>query len=338
MSIWAGPLSYLYQSVTDVKNDLFTKQALKIHRVPVPVISIGNLTVGGTGKTPFTDYTLKYFLNQGLKVAVISRAYKAKAKQPVRVDPSRPDASGLYGDEPLWLARENPRAAVFVGRQKWRIAEEACRQERWDLLIVDDGFQHRRLHRDLDILILDATEKAQNYEVLPAGRAREKFENIQRADLVVLSKCHQASAAELQELRARIPTEKTRVETGFRISQFRNLRGGERRSRAAFAGAESLLFCSIARPESFQRSLAEIFVRSSLMSFPDHHPYHPDDVESILQRRQKENLKFVCCTEKDAVKLESLWPEGEDLWVAELELEILSHRDELHALYHRFCS
>lgn len=338
MSLWAGPLSYVYQSVTDIKNDLFAKKAFKIHHLPVPVISIGNLTVGGTGKTPFTDYTIKYFLNHNRRVGVVSRAYKAQAKNPVQVDLSARDPSRRFGDEPVWLARQNPQAAVFVGSTKWRIAEWAVEQKKLDLILVDDGYQHRKLHRDLNILILDATEKEDNYRVLPLGRAREKFENIDRADLVVLSKCNMAEPAELENLRRRIPAGKTVVETGFRLSHFKSLRGHQRKSRAEFAGSKVLAFCSIARPEIFKKSLLEIFSEVELLPFSDHHEYHVDDIASILKKMQKSGISHICCTEKDAVKLESLWPADQELWVSELEIEILQNKDQLHAIYHRFCS
>ncbi len=337
MSIWMGPLSYLYQAVTDIKNDLFTRNALKSHKVDVPVLSIGNLTVGGTGKTPFVDYTIKYFISRKKQVGIVARAYKALAQKPVKVDVKRSAASLQFGDEPAWLAQKNPQASVFVGQSKWQIAGFAVTQEKFDLLIVDDGFQHRKLHRDLDILILDATESIENYRTLPLGKAREKFENIQRASLVVISKCNWAEPESLQALRAKIPAGLEIVEIGSSIARFRNFHTNEVCSADAFTKKSAMLFCSIARPDVFEKTCADVMQEVKSLAFPDHHQFQSDDIESILRKKEKHQLEIICCTEKDAVKLADIWPTGQDLWVSELEVEILKNKERLHEIYNCFC-
>lgn len=337
MSIWTGPLSFLYQAVTDIRNDLFNRQTLSIHRVDVPVLSIGNLTVGGTGKTPFVDYTIKYFLRRNKRVAVVSRAYKARAKEPIKVDVEVPQASLHFGDEPVWLAKENPQATVFVGQSKWQIATYAFAHEKMDLMVVDDGFQHRKLHRDLNVLILDATETIENYRTLPLGKAREKFENIERADMVVLSKCNWADAETLRAIRAKIPAGKEIVEIGSNIYRFRNFHTGQFKEVSEFREKSVLLFCSIARPDFFERTCADLVRETESLPFPDHHQFQPDDVESILRKKEKYNLQTICCTEKDAVKLADVWPADQELWVSELEIQILKNKERLYEIYDRFC-
>lgn len=328
-------LSSVYRQVTDLKNQLFDQEYLKIHRVDIPVVSIGNLTLGGTGKTPFVDLCVKDFLARGLKVGVISRAYKAQARKPTRVVASAKDAGLKFGDEPTWIAQQNPRASVFVGSQKWQIAEWAVAQEKFDVLLIDDGFQHRKLHRDLDILILDATEKWERYQVLPQGRAREKFENIHRADLVVISKCNWADPVDLQFLREQIPPGLSVVELHSSIRAFHSFAGDEVRG-AVDLGASAFLFSSIARPDLFEHQMRGLFKKVEALEFPDHHQYGATDIQKILKARPAGSI--LICTEKDAVKLKSLWPEDEKLWISRLETEVFAGKEKLDACFDRLFS
>ncbi len=332
---WGRPLSVIYGAVTELKNDLFNRKRLKIHRVSIPVLSIGNLTVGGTGKTPFVDYVIHYFQKKQVRVGVVARAYKAQAKDPIKVDLKLAQGSSVFGDEPLWLARRNPQVSVFVGARKWEIAQMAVRAETLDLLLVDDGFQHRQLHRDLDILILDATEKWENYQVLPLGRARESFENKARAQVVVLSKCNWASPEEVFRLKERVSSSPLIVETVSLLKRFRNFKTGGTRLAQDFKTSSALLFSSIARPEIFKENMRQVFNQVEALPFPDHHIFDADDIASIL--RKKKSLDYICCTEKEAVKLDHLWPDEEDLWVVELEIEIRTNEEKLHEIFDQFC-
>lgn len=331
---WMKSLSSVYGQAVQFKNHLFDEERFKVHRVPVPVISIGNLTVGGTGKTPFVDYCVKQLIAQGRKVGVVSRAYKAEAKKPIRVQAQLPNAARVFGDEPVWIAQQNPTAHVFVGQKKWEIAQWAVQNEKLDVIFVDDGFQHRALHRNLDIVVLDATEKWERYEVLPAGRAREKFENISRAGLVALSKTNWADKTDLEFLRGQIPAGIPVIEL---TSQIRSLQkfGSHETHGAHEIGDSAFLFCSIARPDLFESQMAGLFKEIELMSFPDHHQYTEADIAKILAARAAGGGGNLICTEKDAVKLAKIWPANHVLWVSRLETEISAGKEKLDAAFAR---
>lgn len=329
---WMKSLSSVYGQAVQFKNRLFDQERFKIHRVSVPVISIGNLTVGGTGKTPFVDYCVKELLAKKLKVGVVSRAYKAQAKKPVRVQAQAPQAALKFGDEPVWIAQQNPAAHVFAGQKKWEIAEWAVHQEKLDVILVDDGFQHRALHRDLDIVVLDATEKWERYEVLPVGRAREKFENVRRAQLIALSKTNWADKTDLQFLRQQLPAGIPVIEMTSQIRSFQKF-SGDQTCGAHELGATAFLFCSIARPDLFESQMAGLFKEIELLSFPDHHQYTSADVQKILSAAKAQPATALVCTEKDAVKLKSIWPPSEPLWISRLETEISAGKEKLDAAF-----
>lgn len=339
MISWIQPLSYLYRGVTDLRNYLYDSNRVQTFRAPhAKVLSIGNLTVGGTGKTPLVDFAIKYFLNKNIKVGVISRAYKASATEPVKVDIELNDSTKIFGDEPVWLAQENPNASVYCGQSKWKISKWAQENFNDQILILDDGFQHRKMHRDLNVLVLDATESFDNYAVLPKGRARESFEGIKRADVVVISKANLASAEDLDALKKMIPSGKVIVESQTQTKTFRNFHTGEVFSAAGLQGKTAMLFCSVARPDVFERSMNAIFSKTEILAFSDHQHFHADDIESIIAKKNQNKLNIFVCTNKDAVKLTKAWPITQELWVAQQDLTISAGQDELYALFDRLLS
>lgn len=336
MKLFLKPLSYLYNGIVGAKNALYDKGSIKVYTAPVPVISIGNLTVGGTGKTPITDFCLKSLVNAGKKVAVISRSYKADAETPVRVDCGRPFAARYFGDEPVLLAQLNPQVSVFVGPSKWQTARYAVSQDQFDLLIVDDGFQHRKLHRDLNILILDATENLDNYAVLPEGRARESWAGTERADVLLLSKCNLSNEVDLKALQNKLPKDKEVLRFNYEINQCRNFETKGIKSREELRGKKIFLVSAIARPDVFEKMMSEIGdIAKNCLHFRDHHQYTSQDVKNIEQEFQKSQADYLVTTEKDSVKLRHLLSDPTLLWTASLDVveqgkkgrlyEIISH-------------
>lgn len=336
MKVFLKPLSFLYEKIVGTKNSLYDRGAIKVYKAPVPVVSIGNLTVGGTGKTPITDFCLKSLCNAGKKVAVISRSYKADAENPVRVDCGHPFAARYFGDEPVLLAQANPKVSVFVGPTKWETARYAVSQDKFDLLIVDDGFQHRKLHRDLNIVILDATENLDNYAVLPEGRAREAWTGIDRADVLLLSKCNLSDEESLKILSEKLPPNKEVLRFNYEINQCRNLKTHEVKTRGELRGKKMFLVSAIARPDVFEKMMGEIGdIATNSLHFRDHHQYTSQDVKNIEQEFHKSQADYLVTTEKDSVKLRHLLSDPTLLWTASLEVteqgkkgrlyEIISH-------------
>ncbi len=339
MISWIQPLSYLYRGVTDFRNYLYDSNRIQAFKAPhAKVISIGNLTVGGTGKTPLVDFVIKYFVNKNIKVGVVSRAYKASANAPVKVDTQLKNSTHIFGDEPVWLAQENPKASVYCGQSKWQISKWAQENFNDQILVLDDGFQHRKMHRDLNILVLDATESFDKYAVLPKGRARESFEGIKRADVVVITKANLASTEDLDALKKMIPTDKVVVESLTQIKAFRNFHTGAFLSVGEMQKKSAMLFCSVARPDVFERSMNAIFSKTEILAYSDHQHFHADDIESIINKKNQNNLDIFVCTNKDAVKLTHVWPNNQELWVAQQELAFSAGQDELYALFDRLLS
>lgn len=327
------PLSFLYSRIVGVRNQLFDRGVFGVYKAPVPVISIGNITVGGTGKTPITDFCLKSLAAQGKKVAVISRSYRADASAPSLVDVSHPFAARYFGDEPVLLAQANPQVSVFVGPSKWQTARHAVSQDSFDLLIVDDGFQHRRLFRDLNIVILDATESLANYEVLPEGRARETWANLERADVLILSKCNLAREDELKALEDRLPHNKEVLYFGYEILRCVNVANKSEISHEDLAGKKLFLVSAIARPDVFERMMGELgeLVPQS-MHFRDHHQYSEADIKNIENEFRKSGADLLVTTEKDAVKLRHLFKDASLLWSASLEVAEVGKKGRLHEI------
>ncbi len=321
MKFYLRPFSFLYDQIVGMKNSLYDRGVIGVYKAPVPVVSIGNLTVGGTGKTPVTDFCLKFLVAEGKKVAVVSRSYRADAESPCRVDVDHPFAARYYGDEPVLLAQANPEVAVYVGASKWQTAQYAVSKNNFDVLIVDDGFQHRKLARDLNIVILDATESLENYAVIPEGRARESWDGVARADVLILTKCNLAKEDDLKTLEEKLPPGKEVLYFGYEIPRFKNAKTKEFKSRDEFAGQEMFLVSAIARPDVFEKMMREIGpVSKKSLHFRDHHQYSNHDVKTIEEEFRKSQARYLVTTEKDAVKLRHLMSDPAQLWSASLEI------------------
>ncbi|MCB0357639.1 MAG: tetraacyldisaccharide 4'-kinase, partial [Bdellovibrionales bacterium] len=181
-------LTWLYSSVLKFRNYSYDNKIFKIHQVTKPVISIGNLTVGGTGKTPIVDHLLYWTRAKGIKAGVVSRGYGGSydgvKKVPLTADPN------IYGDEPCMLAMRNIDTPIYVCADRVHAANTLIGNEKVDVVIADDAFQHRRLYRDLDIVVVDLLEPKENYSSLPFGRAREPIQSMKRADVIILNKAN----------------------------------------------------------------------------------------------------------------------------------------------------
>ncbi len=320
-------LSLIYGFLSEFRNYLYDRKFIKATRLSVPVISVGNITMGGTGKTPFTNYLIGRCLDQSLKVGVVSRAYKAQAKKPVRVDPNLKDAAYIFGDEPTLLARSHPDVLVYVGRKKYEIALDLIRKEKVDVIIVDDGFQHRKLIRTLDYVLVDATEPDFNYNVFPLGRARESFKNIERADAIVVTKSNLSSSAMITKLRQKFP-HKRLFNFDSIIESIESIHDGAKIELADLP-KRVFIFCGLAKPESFKRILQHYRNDLQIDSkfFPDHHRYTDADIHALLQLKTLRQALFIT-TEKDAVKIKTLWPKDVPLAVLKMDFDIKNSNQE----------
>lgn len=273
---------------------------LRSHRLPVPVISVGNITLGGTGKTPMVAWLANYLMVRGKKVAVLSRGYGGSAEGEVHLvsDGSRmlltPEQAG---DEPNLLAQKVPGLMVVIGADRYQAGLLALKELKPDIFILDDGFQHLRLKRDLNILLLDAVKPFANGRTLPAGFLRESVAAADRADLVVYTRCAPGIKPDL------FPG-KPSCRTSHKLSGLTPLGGGAAVGFDAAKDARITAFSGIADPAAFFELLEQEGVRlTATLSFPDHASYGEEEIAAICRLRDASRSGLLITTEKDAVKL-----------------------------------
>ena len=273
---------------------------LRSHRLPVPVISVGNIVLGGTGKTPMVAWLAEQLIARGLRVAVLSRGYGGTAEGKTRIVCdgkallSTPEEAG---DEPCLLARKVPGLMVVIGPDRYRAGLLALAELKPDIFILDDGYQHLRLQRDLNILLLDAARPFANGRTIPAGFLREPAGAAERADLVVYTRCFPGQKVDL------FPGTPS-CRTSHRLSGMVPLGGGAAAGFEVAKGARVAAFSGIANPAAFYALLEQEGVRlAATMDFPDHASYGENEIAAICRLKESSGSTMLITTEKDAVKL-----------------------------------
>lgn len=277
-----------------LKNHLYDKNILKPKKVDAFVISVGNITTGGVGKTPVVSEIAKYFVAQGEKVAIVSRGYGGKlSNKNVNVISDGEKVfynAQLAGDEPFWLATNSKGAIVITTKNRFEGAKYAVEKFGVTKIILDDGFQHRKLHRDLDIVLMDSKMGFGNEKLLPAGPLREGLEAFSRIDkLVVVSKNVDHSRAEKL---AKIMAKKMKVEAFVCKTEpdyVYNIKTEEK----LVQGTEATALCAIGQPQQFYAFLGGYKIKQTI-DFDDHHSYVEEELPEGL----------IITTEKDAVKMQ----------------------------------
>ncbi len=277
-----------------VKNRLYEQGFRKPERAPLPVISVGNIVFGGSGKTPLAMEILKRLIERGRKPALVSRGYRGgwEAKGGVLSDGKRLLGGWREGgDEPYLVARTVPEAGVFVGRDRLASCRKAA-ELGFDVVVLDDGFQHRRLARDFDIVLFLPEEKS---------ALREPISSLKRAD-VVLIEAGSRRLEKAKETVRRLGREPMMYSVAAR--GLFDLAGTMEVSPQELAGRRTIAFCGIARPERFRRELRRLGIEPvSFLTFPDHHSYPRRSLEKIVRAGKETGAEAAVTTEKDAVKL-----------------------------------
>ena len=309
-----NPLSSLYGIVTAVRNNLYDRGILKSHKLARPVISVGNISAGGSGKTPFVILLGELLKQRGIAFDVLSRGYGRATRGVMSVDPN--GTSRDFGDEPILIAKRLG-CRVIVGESRYqagKLAEGESRTADLDkpgalgysrshqpgpLHILDDGFQHRSLARDFDIVLL-TSEDLQD-QLLPAGRLREPFSSLHRADAIVL----------MEEI------DRTQLPAGKFLWQV------HRAVTIPTAPKNPIVFCGIARPHKFIEHLQGAGIQAAAKRFyRDHHQYTPDDIRDLLELRARNQAGGFVTTEKDAINLGPYLAEISPT-VAKVQLELV---------------
>ena len=321
-------LSFFYSALMRLRSRCYSSGWLSSKELGCRAVSIGNLTLGGTGKTPMTLWLARMLKERGHRPAILSRGYKGTFQGSVKVvsDGQRvllsPESAG---DEPVMMADRLKDVPVLVGANRYSSGLYAIQQFDADVLLLDDGYQHLSLRRDCNILLLDYANPFGNGLVFPSGHLREPAESIERADLICFTRCPEEGSLSIGDFPLNI--KKPLVKTRPRLSAWVSLDTGERLPPEGLCGEPVLAFCGIARPEDFQRLLDKAGVRTvSKVDFPDHHFYSQHDLIRI--RHGLGNARCIATTEKDAVKIR-LFLTDVPIFYAEIDLEILEGEELL---------
>ncbi|MFH1862270.1 MAG: tetraacyldisaccharide 4'-kinase [bacterium] len=320
LSIWQRrlrflllPLAWLYGGIVFLRNRAYDSGILRIHRLPVKVISVGNLSAGGSGKTPIT-MNLAQLCQKSLRLkpAILSRGYGRSSRGYQLISGGKKPLCDwrTSGDEPQLMARRLSGIPIAADADRVRGGHLLVGEFHPDLILLDDGFQHRRLHRDLDVVLLDVRSDVDKVTLLPAGLLREPPASLQRAHLVVLTHFEPDSSTHREvweRFKAQFGEERM-LACRLRPSGCRELSSGKAFSLPALKRKRLLAFCGIAKPEAFAETLTGLGADlKQMIAFPDHHRYRTSDVELLANALASTKSSYLITTEKDAVKLDDLF-------------------------------
>jgi tetraacyldisaccharide 4'-kinase len=322
---WLAPLSWLYGAGVAIRNRHYNNES-NVERARIPVISVGNLTVGGTGKTPVVSWVARQLQATGHSPAVVSRGYGGSAGVgPVLV--SRGDGPltdvRLAGDEPYQLARTLPGVRVVVGSDRAAGVGDAIRAGA-DVAILDDGFQHRQLHRDLEIVLLDATNPFGGNRLLPAGDLREPPASLRRADVVLITR----SRALVDRRRLERSIRRYQPDAPILFADHADVGFVDREGRSVQPRPRVLAFCGIGNPQRFRRDLDQRGLELlEFRSFGDHHEYRSRDLAPLVARAARDDASLLT-TEKDLARLSGSDAIADDVAVLALQIEAVIDQPE----------
>ena len=291
------------------RNRAFDRGRRQVHRAAVPVVSVGNLTLGGTGKTPCVEWVARFFRERDVQVAIVSRGYGSEAGR---------------NDEAMVLEENLPDVPHYQDADRFAAAERAVEESESELLVLDDGFQHRRLHRDLDIVLIDVTCPPTRDYLFPRGTLREPASSLRRAGAILLTRCDQVPATEIETIREWLRHRWPNTPVATTEHRPVELTGcdGARASVETLAGKPVGAFCGIGNPAAFRHTLETLGATvASFRAFPDHHAYTAADVQSLT--RWAETLPagaVIATTQKDWVKLRVPDIAGRPLWAVRIGL------------------
>ena len=313
INYWLLPFSWLYGLGVGIRNLMFDYGMLKSRSFDLPVICVGNLTVGGTGKTPHTEYLIR-LLSKDHQVAVLSRGYKRKSEGYVLANAHTPMQE--IGDEPFQMKKKFPHIHMAVDSDRCHGIDQLMQktvQPATEVVILDDAFQHRYVKAGLNILLMDYHRLIYFDKFLPAGRLREGCTGRLRADIVVVTKCP----------RNITPMDRRGIERSLELQKWQKLYFTTYRypEKIKKMGVKPLLVTGIASPEQMVYDLKKIIPKFDVMSFPDHHQFTQQDIDNIRTRAAG---RTILTTEKDATRLHGL----NNVKVIPIEVEFIDGRQE----------
>lgn len=318
-------LSKLYGLIIFLRTTLYHKRVLRSWQLPHPVISVGNLTVGGTGKTPLVSFLAQTLKKFGYQPIILTRGYKRTSKTPILLvsDGGNPMCSWEEcGDEPYLLARNLDGIPVVVSKNRYKAGQHVQNDYSHPIIyLLDDGYQHLQLKRNLDILLLDATDPFGGNKLLPLGRLRENIRGLKRADAIIITRSH--IPFDVEHVNAQIRKWNPWAPIAYfhhEITSIYDLKTGDRYSIRDFLGKQVVALAAIGNPQIFLHDLEhyQMKIKDSFI-FRDHHNYDQSDLNRVLARLTELQADTVVTTQKDSIRLEHLKFSESQIFVFEME-------------------
>ncbi len=348
--------SYLFNGIVQLRLWLYRERILHDHPLGCLVVVVGNLTVGGTGKTPVVEKFARALHERGRKVAILSRGYKSKTpplwKQlwyrftHTEEEPPRVVSDGrsllldseLAGDEPFMLAKNLPGVVVLVDKNRVKAGAYAIKHFGCDTLVLDDGFQYLPLKGRLNLLLVDKTNPFGNGFVLPRGILREPVKHLKRASYVFLTKSNGQRDEELEDVIKRFNPGVEIIECAHRPQYLQQIGSSEQRALAELKGRRVAAFSGIATPESFERFLRDAGSHLvHIRRFLDHYRFTADDLQELYAEARQAGAEYIVTTEKDAVRIPAALSCPLPLYYLRLEIEILRGADDFQDAVGKIC-
>ena len=350
-------LSWVFDAIVRTRCWLYHQRIiLRNQPLGVPVVVVGNLTVGGTGKTPIVEKFARSLAQRGRHVAILSRGYKSRAEPfyrrwwrwlthgedpPPKVVSDGTNVlldSAEAGDEPFMLARNLPGVVVLVDKNRVKAGQYAIKKFGSDILLLDDGFQYLSLRGQFNLLLVDKSNPFGNHHLLPRGILREPVRHLRRASYVFITKSDGQPDDELRATISRHHPEVEVIECAHRPKHLQSVNNGGRRPLEDLRGRRVAAFCGIAAPESFERLLRELGAEiCCIKRYLDHHRFTPEEMERFFARAASANAEMIITTEKDAVRLAHDLAPPAPLYYLRLEIEILSGNHDFDAVVSHIC-
>jgi tetraacyldisaccharide 4'-kinase len=318
--------SWLYGLIYLIRLSLFRLGIFKQRKLKAKVISVGNITLGGTGKTPLVIYLAKKLSERDENPTILTRGYGRKKKEMVELTEDTYQGFNWEdaGDEPLVMAGRLPGVPILVSKNRRTSGHHAVQKFGNHVLILDDGFQHLKLFRDLDIVVIDATNPFGNGKFLPAGILREPLSSLRRADVFVLTKTDQTSNKdELKKTLREFNPEAIVAESVYRIRSIIDFASGTSVESKGIENKKALAFSAIGNPSSFENSLKTLKVRLiKHRTFRDHHPYKSKEISDLGREAKELKADFLITTEKDSVRIPLIKETEIPIYVLKIDLTV----------------
>jgi tetraacyldisaccharide 4'-kinase len=320
------PASWVYGGIGAMRRRAYGMGLLRTHKLPIPVLSIGNITAGGTGKTPMVEWVVRALQKIGHTPAILSRGYGG--------------LEGGQNDEALILSANLPGIIHIANPNRVEGGQKAL-EAGADCLVLDDGFQHMRLHRDLNIVLIDALNPFGGGAILPSGLLREPLGAIRAADAIVITHADAVEPATLQAIRDQLKARCGETLIAEAAHRPTGLDGpdGATLTPDAMRGKKVFLFCGIGNPDGFHGSIRRLGAEIvGARNFQDHHAYTPNDLREVVDAAREAGAEMMVTTQKDTVKIPLLMKQTLPAWVLRIEFDIRVGDDYLLDLIRRECA